>query len=339
MLLVAGGAGFVGRNLAKKLLERGESVRIYDIRTGLDLSDPNLSFVHGDVGDQAQLRQAMQGVEAVFNLVSLLPCSRAGRRFWTVNVEGTRNVLEAAADAGVGKVVHVSSSIVYGRPERNPCDETCTPHPIGDYGRSKLEAEAVCKRFMDRGLKVNIIRPRFIIGEGRLGLLTILFDWISRGKRIYIIGDGQNRFQMLAYQDLIDACTLAWRKDVAGEVFNVGADDTPLLIDQMNALVAHAGTGSKIARVPGWFARLCLVVLDKLKLSPLGTEHYLIADKDFLLDCSKARDMLGWRPKLSATAALNSTYDWFVENREHLKSEMSADFPAQGILKLLRFFS
>ncbi len=314
-------------------------MRIYDIRTALDLSHPNLDIVHGDVADRAQLRQAMQGVEAVFNLVSLLPCSRAGRRFWTVNVEGTRNVLQSAEDAGVQKVVHVSSSIVYGRPERTPCDEACTPHPVGDYGRSKLEAEAVCKRFMGRGLKVNIIRPRFIIGEGRLGLLTILFDWMSRGKRIYIIGDGQNRFQMLAYQDLIEACVLAWREDVAGEVFNVGADNTPPLIDQMNALVQHAGTGSKVVPIPGWLARFCLVIMDALRLSPLGTEHYLIADQDFLLDCSKAKNLLGWQPKIDAIDALNSTYDWFVENRERLTSEMSADFPGQGLLKLLRLIS
>ena len=339
MILVAGGAGFVGRNLARRLLEGGEKVRIYDVRTALDLSHTNLEFVHGDVADPRHLREAMRGVDAVFNLVSLLPCSRAGRLFWTVNVEGTRNVLEAAEAAGVQKVVHVSSSIVYGKPERTPCDESCAPRPIGDYGRSKLEAEAVCKRFMNRGLKVNIIRPRFIIGEGRLGLLTILFDWISRGKRIYIIGAGINRFQMLAYQDLIEACVLAWRSDVAGEVFNVGANDTPLLIDLMTSLVEHAGTGSKITPIPGWLARLCLVVLDTLRLSPLGTEHYLIADKDFLLDCSKAKSLLGWEPKLGAVDAFNSTYDWFVENRDQLKSEMSADFPSQGILRLLRLIS
>ena len=339
MLLVTGGAGFVGRHLAEKLLEDGQRVRIYDIRTKLDLVHPNLDFVHGDVGDPKMLQRATKGVEGIFNLVSLLPCSRAGRMFWKVNVDGTRNVLEAALAAGVKKVVHVSSSIVYGRPERTPCDETCAPRPVGEYGRSKLEAEVVCKDFMQRGLGINIIRPRFIIGEGRLGLLTILFDWVSRGKRIYIIGNGRNRFQMLAYQDLIEACVLAFKKDVVGEVFNVGAEDTPLLIDQMNALVEHAGTGSKVCAIPGWFARMCLIVLDWLRLSPLGTEHYLIADKDFLLDCSKAKKMLGWQAKIGAIDALNRTYDWFIENRDHLGSEMSADFPQQGILKLLRRIS
>lgn len=339
MLLVAGGAGFVGRNLAKRLLERGEQVRIYDIRSTLDFTHANLDVVHGDVRDAAGLKQAMKGVDAVFNLVSLLPCSRAGRLFWKVNVEGTRHVLEAAQQAGVGKLVHVSSSIVYGKPERTPCDETCDAAPVGDYGRSKLAAEKVCREFVDKGFPINIIRPRFIIGEGRLGLLTILFDWISRGKRIYIIGKGQNRFQMLAYQDLIEACIHAWERDVEGEVFNVGADNTPLLIDQMMALVNHAGTGSQIAPVPGWLARTCLITLDKLRLSPLGTEHYLIADKDFLLDCSKARELLGWQPKISAIDALNSTYDWFVANRQNLSSEMSHDFPNQGILRVLRFFS
>lgn len=339
MLLVTGGAGFVGRNLAKKLLEQGQSVRIYDVRTALELSHPQLDVVHGDVGDREGLKLAMRGVDAVFNLVSLLPCSRAGRLFWKVNVEGTRNVLETAHAAGVTKVVHVSSSIVYGRPEKTPCDETCAPRPVGDYGRSKLEAEAVCREFIGRGLKVNVIRPRFIIGEGRLGLLTILFDWISLGKRVYIIGNGQNRFQMLAYQDLIDACILAWEKDIAGEVFNLGADNTPPLIDQMNALVQHAGTGSKIAPIPAWFARSCLITLDALRLSPLGTEHYMIADRDFVLDCSKAKNLLGWSPKISAIDAMNSTYDWFVKNRDHLSSEMSADFPSQRILKLLRLIS
>ncbi|MCD6327614.1 NAD-dependent epimerase/dehydratase family protein [bacterium] len=339
MLLVAGGAGFVGKNLAKALLERGERVRVFDVRTDLDLAHPNLDVVHGDVGDKDALKSAMRGVDAVFNLVSLLPCSRAGRLFWKVNVEGTENVLEAAQAAGVKRIVHVSSSIVYGKPERIGCDETCRTAPMGDYGRSKLAAEEACRRYMERGQEINIIRPRFIIGAGRLGLLTILFDWVRMGKRIYIIGKGQNRFQMLAYQDLIEACILAWEKDVSGEIFNIGADDTPLLIDQMNSLVENAGTGSKIVRIPGFLARLCLVVLDALRLSPLGTEHYLIADKDFLLDCSKAKRLLGWQPRISAVDALNNTYDWFVKNRAMLTSEMSADFPKQGILRLLRFFS
>ena len=144
---------------------------------------------------------------------------------------------------------------------------------------------------------------------------------------------------MLAYQDLIEACVLAWGKDVAGEVFNIGANNTPLLIDQMTSLVNKAGTGSKITPIPGWLARICLITLDALRISPLGTEHYLIADKDFLLDCSKAKNVLGWESKISAIEALNSTCDWFVKNRDQLKSEMSADFPSQGILKLLRRFS
>ena len=338
MKLLTGGLGFVGRSLAARLREVGARVRILDRRVPDKRLPPECEFIQGDVSDLALVREACQGTESVVNLVSLLPCSRAGRDFWRVNVDGTANVLQASLESGVRKVIHISSSIVYGIPSEVPLREECRARPVGGYGRSKLAAEDHCRAYMTRGLRVTVLRPRFIVGPGRLGLLTILFDWVRRGRNIYTIGNGHNRFQMLAVSDLLEACLLAeLRGD--NETFNLGADGVPTVQELLLDLVHHAGTGSRVVSLRASLARTTLRLLDLLRLTPLGTEHYLIADKEYVLDTTKAQQIIGWHPREGMMEAMRAAYDWYCENRDKLSRESEQDFPREGLLKLLRALS
>lgn len=338
MKLITGGLGFVGRTLAARLLESGEKVRILDRRIPSQPLPPNCEYIPADVSDFAAVREACRNVGVVFNLVSLLPCSRAGRDFWRVNADGTANVLRASAEAGIRKVVHLSSSIVYGVPKEVPILEDSPLSPVGDYGKSKLAGENHCRTYMTTGLDVTILRPRFIVGPGRLGLLVILFEWIRLGRKIYTIGSGRNRFQMLSVDDLVEACFLAQDR-AHGETINVGAEPVPTLYDLLSDLIRHARTPSAITPIPAWLARNSLRLLSLFNLSPLGIEHYLIADKEYVLDTTKARTLLGWTPKHDMGAALRSAYDWYCSNRETLSRDSEQDFPAEGFLRLLKLIS
>ena len=140
MYLIAGGAGFLGKHLAERLIRGNASaVRIFDLRREIN-SLPDAEYTRGDVTDFSQVETAIKGCSVVFNLVSLLPCSRGRREFFRVNVEGTRNICAAALMNKVGKIVHVSTSIVYGIPAEIPLTEESPVKPVGDYGRSKLLA-------------------------------------------------------------------------------------------------------------------------------------------------------------------------------------------------------
>ena len=121
------------------------------------------------------------------------------------------------------RVVFVSSTAVYGVPDKHPIEEDDPLHGVGHYGESKIEAEDAVRAFMRRGLDCVILRPKTFIGPERLGVFEILFDWIRDGRRIYTLGDGSNRYQLLAVEDLVEAILLSARKRTAAwETLNVG---------------------------------------------------------------------------------------------------------------------
>ena len=124
-----------------------------------------------------------------FQNAAVLPISRSQKKiFWQVNVSGTQNVLQSSLSNKVKKVIFISSSAPYGIPKEIPLREGSEFNPVCDYGRSKIAAERVCNEYRAKGLNIIILRPRTILGRGRLGLFQILYSWIADRKNIYIIG-------------------------------------------------------------------------------------------------------------------------------------------------------
>src|SRR5215210_6470654 len=183
----------------------------------------------------------------------------------SVNVDGTLTLLSAAAEAGVRRVVFVSSTAVYGVPDKHPIDEDDPLDGVGHYGESKIEAERVCRAFVERGLDCVILRPKTFIGPERLGVFEILFDWVREGRRIYVLGDGSNRYQLLAVDDLVAAILLAAsRRAAAGETLNVGAKEFGTVRSDLQALIDHAGSPSPVTPVPARPAEVALRALELL---------------------------------------------------------------------------
>ena len=121
-------------------------------------------------------------------------------------------MLQEALRTGVGKVVHTSSSAVFGMPAANPVLPSTVPSPVEAYGLAKLAAEWACLDARRRGLDVTIVRPRTILGHGRLGIFGILFDWVADGADIFVLGDGYNRYQFVHADDLAEVCILRRRR-------------------------------------------------------------------------------------------------------------------------------
>jgi nucleoside-diphosphate-sugar epimerase len=333
--LITGGSGFFGLHLARLLRDAGWDVRATDTVPFPIDEVSGVDFLAGDIRDEALMRRACRGAEAVFHCASLVPVTRSGEEFIRVNVDGTRNVLEACRQEAVRKVVHISSSAVYGRPSEAPLDEASPAKPLGRYGESKKLAEDVCRQYKMQGLDITMIRPRTLVGSGRLGILQLLFDWISLGKNFYILGAGDNQFQLLSAHDCAQACLLAGSRSCFQEDFNLGAERFGTLRADLEGLAAHAGTGSRIVSLSPLWTRPILRALDVLRLSPLVDWHYQTLDADWSFDIAKAKAVLGWQPRDSNLAMLTSAYDWFIAHRDQRPSSSAVSAHRRPVLERL----
>jgi nucleoside-diphosphate-sugar epimerase len=338
---ITGGAGFLGLHLARRLLADGHEVRTLDLAP-LDETELERSVeeLRGDVRDPVAAARLADGADVLVHAAAALPIQASRESIRSVNVEGTAVVLAAAREADVRRAVLISSTAVYGVPTRHPIDETSPLVGVGHYGESKIEAEQVALDFGSRGLEVVILRPKTFIGPERLGVFEILFDWIREGRRIPILGDGSNRYQLLAVEDLVEATLAAASAEVAGETFNVGATEFGTVRSDLEGLIAHAGSGSRLRPVPARPAELALRALEVARLSPLAEWHYRTAHRDSYVETAKAQRLLDFAPRLSNEEALCETYDWYLANRGRVGAagvthRVPWDQRALGLLKRL----
>ena len=321
LVAISGGAGFLGLHLTRRLLADGHSVRTLDL---VPLDDPGLDGrveeLLGDVRVEADARALVLGADVLVHAAAALPIQVTRSAIRSVNVEGTAVTLAAAREAGVRRVVLVSSTAVYGVPERHPIHEDDPLVGVGHYGESKIDAERLCAAFARRGLEAVVVRPKTFVGPERLGVFEILFDWIRECRRIPILGDGENRYQLLAVEDLVEAVVRCCDGPVAGEALNVGAGGFGTVRDDLQALIDHAGSSSRLRPVPARPAEIALRALELARLSPLAEWHYRTAHKDSFVSIDRARTLLGWEPRLSNAETLCATYDWYLAHRDDLRA-------------------
>jgi nucleoside-diphosphate-sugar epimerase len=313
-VLITGGSGYFGSILAAGALARGDAVRVFDLNPP---ADDRVDHVPGDVRDLTALRAATDGVDVVLHNVAQVPLAKDRELFWSVNVTGTANVLLAARDRGVAKVVHTSSSAIFGIPDANPVTEETPGRPLEAYGRAKLEAEHLCHTAAAAGLDVTIVRPRTILGHGRLGIIAVLFEFIAAGAPVYVLGSGDNRYQFVHADDLADAVLRAADREKP-TTYNIGATEFGTMRETLQAVVDHAGTGSRVRSLPAAPARLGMQGLATVGLAPFAPYHWLLYAESLWFDTTGAQAELDWRPRHSNASALVESYDWFLANRDVL---------------------
>ena len=313
-ILVTGGTGFLGMYLVRRLVREGYRPRV------LDTNDPNepqleenIDFLKGDVRNAQLVGEACRGVDTVFHLAAAVLPTRGKKNYTSINAGGTSNILQAALENRVEQVVHISTSAVFGIPLQLPVTEETEFRPMGYYGHAKFQGEQEIRRHREKGLIVCILRPRTIVGTERLGIFHILFDWIKEGKRIPIIGPGNNLFQFVSSRDVVEASLLA-AEIGSNDEFNIGAAEYSTVRVDLEGLVRHAESGSRVVSIPASLVKASLQVLDTLRLSPLMDWQYKVADKPFYFDISKAKRVLGWQPEDSNVKMFTDSYDWYVQH-------------------------
>jgi nucleoside-diphosphate-sugar epimerase len=337
--LVTGGSGYFGALVVSQLRERGWKVRVLDINDASDRAS-DVEFVQGDIRDAATVHEACVGIDVVFNNVAQVPLAKDPELLTTVNIDGTKRLLEAAVATGVSKIVHTSSSAVFGIPERNPVLPSTAPAPLETYGKAKLAAEWECLAAVSRGLDVSIVRPRTIMGHGRLGIFGILFDWIADDADVFVFGKGHNRYQFVHADDMADLTIRAAARSGPG-IFNGGTDRFGTMRETLEATVAHAGSKSKVRSLPARPASLAMQAASKARLAPFAPYHWIMYSRSMWFDVEHCREQLGWEPKFSNAEMFAQSYDWYIANRAEAESSHEGQShhrrsTKQGALKVLK---
>ncbi|MBM4372791.1 MAG: NAD-dependent epimerase/dehydratase family protein [Deltaproteobacteria bacterium] len=339
--MVTGGAGFLGINLVRHLLARGFEVTSLDLAefTYADVKD-RVRVVTGDIRRRQDVERATEGADLVVHCAAALPLYRPEDIFST-DIDGTRMVMEVALDKGVPRVVHISSTAVYGIPDHHPLFEDDPKDGVGPYGIAKVGAEEVAAGFRDRGLCVPILRPKSFIGPERLGVFTLLYEWAMEGHHFPMIGWGNNRYQLLDVEDLCEAIRLCLTlpREVADDVFNIGAKDFTTMKQDWQVVLDEAGFGKRIIGFPAAPMIWTLRFLELLKLSPLYKWVYETASTDSFVSIDKAERVLGFTPRFSNRDALLRNYRWYLAHIDEFRhaSGVSHRVPwKHGILKLAK---
>lgn len=330
--LITGGTGFLGGHLAGALERAGFDVRLLDV----DPADGgDREVVRADVRDLEAMRRAAAGCDVVVDNAALVPVTRASAaEYRSVNVDGCRTTLDAAEAAGA-YVLHISSSAIFGVPAQLPVTPDSPLAPFEPYGQSKADAERLVHARRNSGLVVGSLRPRTLLGEGRLGLFDVIFSRIRRGRRVPVFGRGLNRVQMCDVDDFCAAALAAIARRANAD-YNIGSAGFGTVREDLEGLIARVGSRSRVQPVPVWAVRAVLQPLDALGRSPFNEWHWRSAPAPFYFDIARAREELGWQPRRTNVEALENAYRHYV--RRSGASGVSAHRrPLRGALaRLLR---
>ncbi|WJK35273.1 NAD-dependent epimerase/dehydratase family protein [Solwaraspora sp. WMMA2065] len=339
---VTGGSGMLGGNLVRSLAGDGWQVRSVDLRPPAE-PVPGVDYLTADVRDAARVRAALRGTDVVVHTAAALP-SYPEPEIRSIIVDGTRNVLDAARAVGADRVVHISTTAVYGLPRQVPTTEDHPRCPVDPYSRAKAAAEEVGERSRASGMCVPMLRPKTFLGPGRMGLFAMLFEWAEEGRSFPVLGRGDVRIQMFAVEDLVDAVRVVLHApaDHANDTFNLGAAEFGTLRDDFQAVLDAAGHGGRVVSIPARPAVAVLRLLERLRLSPVYGRlvHKLCNDSYVSID--KAGEVLGWRPQYSNRDAILRTYHWWRTNRAAAPAggpsagRTSRDPWKQGVLSLAK---
>jgi UDP-glucose 4-epimerase len=302
--LVTGGAGFIGSHLVRALLDRGDAVRVLDnMSTGhaANVAGLDVDFVEGDLRSYERVSTAVRGTDAIFHLGALPSVPRSIQDPLTsnaVNVEGTLNVLLAARDAGVRRIVFASSSSIYGQSPDMPRTETQRLAPLSPYAVSKMAAEQyVIALGPVYGVETTALRYFNVFGErqdalsGYAAVIPRFIRTMLAGKRPTVFGDGSASRDFTHVANVVDATIAAAAAPGApGLAINVAMGQQRTVNELVDALGEVTGASQ----------------------APVYAEPRLGDVKDSVADISRAREVLGYEPKVDFVSGLRRTVDWLA---------------------------
>ncbi|MCA1906278.1 MAG: NAD-dependent epimerase/dehydratase family protein [Desulfarculus sp.] len=322
-VLVTGGTGFTGSHLVRRLLKRGDAVRVLDNQPGLfaeELKALGAELTLGSVTDAALLRRLVDGCEVVHHLAAAFrEVNRPQKEYWEVNVEGTRRLCQAALMAGVRRLVYCSTQGVHGNVDHPPGDEDTPIAPEDYYQYTKHQGELVVNQFVDQGLEATTLRPMAIFGPGDPARFLMIYRRVAKG-RFVMAGPGDAFYHPLYIDNLVDAFELAeTAPGVVGKAYLIGDAEYLTIKDLVLRIARALDTKVQIVHVPFWpvyaASALCEVIFKPLPWEPpifRRRADWFRQNRAFRID--RARAELGYEPRVQLDDGLRRTGEWY---RQH----------------------
>ncbi len=321
-ILVTGGTGFSGKALVKRLLDLGQDVVALDYKEGIktdELRKAGAEVVIGSVADKDVVTRSTQGVDKVFHLAAAFRELNVEDSYYDeINVQGSRNVLEAAYKQKVKKFIYVSTCGVHGNVEKIPAPETAAIKPADYYQRTKYEAEPLVAEYHAKGMNTVILRPAAIYGPGDPERFGMIFRRVAKGK-FPMFGSGKTLYHPLYVDNFVDVMVACMDEQAGnGEAYLI-ADEEYLAIEDLVTKVGEAmDVQVKIPHFPVTPLVVAGHVCEKLckpfhitpPIFPRRVDWYR---QNRAFDISKAKRELGYAPKVGIDEGLRRTAQWYKQ--------------------------
>ncbi|NBI28190.1 NAD-dependent epimerase/dehydratase family protein [Chengkuizengella marina] len=343
-VLITGSNGVLGKNLIQYLEDHYRND--YELHL-LDVAQPeDQTSKHktnkGDIRSKKDVEKVIKDIDIVVHCASASPSYKESEIF-DIIINGTSNLLNCSFEIGnVERFIYISSTSVYGVPEKAPIFENDEVKPYDPYNKGKIEAEKRCLQWRAKGKCITILRPRSFLGPHRLGTFGILYEWASEKRNFPMLGAGKNKYQLLDVEDLCQAICLSMSVDKqnANDLFNIGAKEFTNIKEDYQAVLHEAGYNKKIISIPVFPMIIILSILEKLKLSPFYKRLYKKLNRNYYVSIEKAEKQLGYNPKYSNKDALIRNYHWYLRNQKKYNTAGLSNNAVwnQGVLKYAKYF-
>ena len=339
--LITGGAGFYGTILKKELLNDGAFCVSIDLESD-DYKHENFVAIKGDIRDTKLLEEICEKYkfDAIFHCAALLAHEVKNKDdLWTSNVDGTKNIVEFSIKNKCKKIMFISSNCLWGENFDYPVTEEQEPNPIEVYGKTKLEGEKILLSHKDEVNSV-IFRSPTIIDEGRLGLLSLLFEFIDENRKVPLVGDGTNTYQFIYAKDMVAAMKLALNYDKT-DIFNIGSDNVKTFNEVYKYVIEKSGSKSRLLHFPKTLMTLCMKICFLLRISPLGPYQYKMISASFVFDTTKIKEKLNFVPTLTNEEMLLKSYNYYHSNRKEIENRKDVSAhnrnAKMGVIRILKW--
>ena len=309
--LITGGSGFVGSMLCENLIQEGHKVINLDI---IENSNKHAKFYNCNILNKIDLEKIFteNKIDIIIHSCAEVPITKS-KDFFRVNFGGTKNIIDNFIKYKIKKLIYVSSSAVFGVPISVPVGEEDDRNPVEPYGLSKKAGEDECFKYIDQGYNIAIVRPRTIIGGGRLGIFSLLFDWIKSNINIPVLNNGDNIYQFVNLNDFCEATIISSKINFRGSL-NIGSSSYDTIKNNLNKLIIKAGSNSKLVNLDNSIFFKIAYYLQKLNLIPLQEYHFKAYGANIYFDNSKTKKVLNWQSKYSDYSSLEESYFNYISN-------------------------
>ncbi len=320
-VLVTGATGFTGGALAKKLAEQGNQVvaLVRESSNTRNLEAIGVSLAYGDITDKAAVIAAAEGVDIIYHIAAVYRTAGHPDKYYeAVNIHGVQHVIDAAREHNVGRTVHCSTIGVHGDIEEIPSNEESPFNPGDIYQRTKLAGEELFANAMNEGLVGSIFRPGAIYGPGDMRLLK-MFKQVKRGF-FPLFGGGKNLYHLSYIDDLTDGIILCGEHANAVNQRFILCSNEYGTLKELTAIIADKldVNAPRLAPPIGPLmlaAKLCEAICKPLGIDPpLHTRRVEFFVKSRAFDNKKARDLIGYAPKVSTEQGVAQTIEWYKAN-------------------------